>query len=119
MALLDARSVWQFARTAGAKRKKAILEMFRIRFPRAQRKLRLRNGAPGEIRTPDLTLRRRSLYPAELRARELILAVIKTGVLGSKDFLQLVTALARRKFLFELPCFCSSRELFLVHQSPR
>src|SRR3954447_3215747 len=25
-------------------------------------------GAPGEIRTPDLTLRRRSLYPAELRA---------------------------------------------------
>ena len=26
-------------------------------------------GAPGEIRTPDLTLRRRSLYPAELRAR--------------------------------------------------
>ena len=29
------------------------------------------NGAPGEIRTPDLTLRRRSLYPAELRARSL------------------------------------------------
>src|ERR1035437_2596480 len=28
-----------------------------------------RYGAPGEIRTPDLTLRRRSLYPAELRAR--------------------------------------------------
>jgi hypothetical protein len=28
-------------------------------------------GAPGEIRTPDLTLRRRSLYPAELRARSL------------------------------------------------
>ena len=27
------------------------------------------HGAPGEIRTPDLTLRRRSLYPAELRAR--------------------------------------------------
>src|ERR1700722_5580336 len=27
------------------------------------------DGAPGEIRTPDLTLRRRSLYPAELRAR--------------------------------------------------
>ena len=26
-------------------------------------------GAPGEIRTHDLTLRRRSLYPAELRAR--------------------------------------------------
>jgi hypothetical protein len=29
------------------------------------------HGAPGEIRTPDLTLRRRSLYPAELRARKL------------------------------------------------
>src|ERR1700733_11684650 len=29
------------------------------------------DGAPGEIRTPDLTLRRRSLYPAELRARNL------------------------------------------------
>src|ERR1017187_8041257 len=29
------------------------------------------HGAPGEIRTPDLTLRRRSLYPAELRARSL------------------------------------------------
>src|SRR2546427_12626242 len=31
---------------------------------------RLKYGAPGEIRTPDLTLRRRSLYPAELRARD-------------------------------------------------
>jgi hypothetical protein len=30
----------------------------------------LRNGAPGEIRTPDLLLRRQSLYPAELRARQ-------------------------------------------------
>src|SRR5205814_140284 len=29
----------------------------------------LKNGAPGEIRTPDLLLRRQSLYPAELRAR--------------------------------------------------
>ena len=26
-------------------------------------------GAPGEIRTPDLLLRRQPLYPAELRAR--------------------------------------------------
>ena len=26
------------------------------------------SGAPGEIRTPDLMLRRHSLYPAELRA---------------------------------------------------
>jgi hypothetical protein len=29
----------------------------------------LKTGAPGEIRTPDLLLRRQSLYPAELRAR--------------------------------------------------
>ena len=29
----------------------------------------LKNGAPGEIRTPDLLLRRQSLYPPELRAR--------------------------------------------------
>ena len=27
------------------------------------------SGAPGEIRTPDLLLRRQSLYPSELRAR--------------------------------------------------
>ena len=27
------------------------------------------DGAPGEIRTPDLQLRRLPLYPAELRAR--------------------------------------------------
>ena len=27
-------------------------------------------GAPGEIRTPDLLLRRQPLYPAELRARD-------------------------------------------------
>src|SRR5438270_6575999 len=79
MALLDARSFWQFARTTGANRKKAILEMFRIRVRRAQRKLRLRNGAPGEIRTPDLTLRRRSLYPAELRARSLIIPSAELG----------------------------------------
>src|SRR6185312_14884306 len=29
----------------------------------------LKSGAPGEIRTPDLLLRRQSLYPSELRAR--------------------------------------------------
>jgi hypothetical protein len=31
----------------------------------------LKSGAPGEIRTPDLQLRRLPLYPAELRARNL------------------------------------------------
>jgi hypothetical protein len=33
------------------------------------RRIKKKNGAPGEIRTPDLMLRRHSLYPAELRAR--------------------------------------------------
>ena len=28
------------------------------------------NGAPGEIRTPDLLIRSQSLYPAELRAHK-------------------------------------------------
>src|ERR1700722_7087308 len=37
----------------------------------ASRKL-LKSGAPGEIRTPDLLLRRQSLYPSELRARRSI-----------------------------------------------
>ena len=32
---------------------------------------RRETGAPGEIRTPDLMLRRHSLYPAELRARSI------------------------------------------------
>ena len=36
--------------------------------PRKLRREGGKSGAPGEIRTPDLTLRRRSLYPAELRA---------------------------------------------------
>src|SRR5580658_6977916 len=31
-------------------------------------KAKRENGAPGEIRTPDLLLRRQSLYPSELRA---------------------------------------------------
>ncbi len=30
-------------------------------------------GGPGEIRTPDLTVRSRSLYPTELRAPKIIL----------------------------------------------
>src|SRR5258708_715452 len=36
---------------------------------------RLRNGAPGAIRTRDLSLRRRILYPAELRAHIRIVAL--------------------------------------------
>jgi hypothetical protein len=39
------------------------------------------NGAPGEIRTPDLMLRRHSLYPAELRARTFrILRIASTAI---------------------------------------
>jgi hypothetical protein len=33
-------------------------------------------GAPGVIRTPDLLVRSQTLYPTELRARELIIASI-------------------------------------------
>ena len=33
-----------------------------------------RNGAPGEIRTPDLLVRSQALYPTELRARTFDLA---------------------------------------------
>jgi integrase len=36
-----------------------------------------KSGAPGEIRTPDLLLRRQSLYPAELRAR--LVEIIHAG----------------------------------------
>jgi hypothetical protein len=35
----------------------------------------LKNGAPGEIRTPDLQLRRLPLYPAELRAHTSVSSV--------------------------------------------
>jgi hypothetical protein len=33
----------------------------------------LRNGAPGEIRTPDPLVRSQMLYPAELRARFVVI----------------------------------------------
>src|SRR5580698_9643465 len=36
-------------------------------------KAKRKSGAPGEIRTPDLLLRRQSLYPSELRAPAVIL----------------------------------------------
>jgi hypothetical protein len=37
----------------------------------------LKNGAPGEARTPDPLLRRQTLYPAELRARRADLLILK------------------------------------------
>ena len=43
-----------------------------------------RHGAPGEIRTPDLLLRRQSLYPAELRARRLALIKVNTDFKGAE-----------------------------------
>ncbi len=46
---------------------------------RNKRKL-LKNGAPGEIRTPDRPVRSRVLYPAELRAQYLV--VDYTAALG-------------------------------------
>ena len=49
--------------------------------------MREESGAPGEIRTPDLLLRRQPLYPAELRARTFVselYASFFTFDLGSK-----------------------------------
>ena len=40
-----------------------------VRIFRSSRSRKGKSGAPGEIRTPDLLLRRQSLYPTELRAR--------------------------------------------------
>src|ERR1700722_20338655 len=45
-------------------------------------KAKRKSGAPGEIRTPDLLLRRQSLYPSELRAHAT--RVVYTG--GSRGF---------------------------------
>ena len=39
-----------------------------------------KSGAPGEIRTPDLMLRRHPLYPAELRARYMKIIHVERGV---------------------------------------
>ena len=42
-----------------------------------KRRADLINGAPGAIRTPDLVLRRHTLYPAELRARRAVPLILK------------------------------------------
>jgi hypothetical protein len=42
-----------------------------IILSRGWRRICNTHGAPGEIRTPDLLLRRQSLYPSELRAHKL------------------------------------------------
>lgn len=47
----------------------------------------MKNGAPGEIRTPDNLLRRQMLYPAELQAHVLITAaLIMVGAEGFEGF---------------------------------
>jgi hypothetical protein len=40
------------------------------------------NGAPGEIRTPDLTVRSRSLYPTELRAQLRIISLAANQIIN-------------------------------------
>ena len=42
-----------------------------------------KNGAAGEIRTPDLVLRRHALYPSELQPRRFIYIMGKDGAHGS------------------------------------
>src|SRR5438876_5366704 len=44
---------------------------------KVKRRADLINGAPGAIRTPDLVLRRHTLYPAELRARRAVPLILK------------------------------------------
>jgi hypothetical protein len=51
-------------------------------FTLTGKRLRKESGAPGEIRTPGLLLRRQPLYPAELRAHTTW--VVYTG--GSRGF---------------------------------
>ena len=46
-------------------------------FSSMQPRMKDKPGAPGEIRTPDLLLRRQPLYPAELRAQTFIWNIIR------------------------------------------
>jgi hypothetical protein len=50
---------------SGARKREPAAEIPSSRF---KRRIWQKSGAPGEIRTPDLLLRRQSLYPTELRA---------------------------------------------------
>ena len=49
-----------------------------------------KNGAPGEIRTPDLLLRRQPLYPAELRAR-----TVSTVYMGKGNSFNVILSASR------------------------
>src|ERR1700731_315349 len=51
-----------------------------------------KNGAPGEIRTPDLLLRRQPLYPAELRAR-----TVSTVYMGKGNSFNVACSVIRNK----------------------
>ena len=51
-----------------------------------------KNGAPGEIRTPDLLLRRQPLYPAELRAR-----TVSTVYMGKGNSFNVACSVIRKK----------------------
>ena len=89
-----------------------------------------KNGAPGEIRTPDLMLRRHSLYPAELRARSLKDTALgleprtarqarQFSVRNAQNSLQLVAAPARLQESLAPESIGQAREFFLVDQNPR
>ena len=62
---------WRARRDSNLSRLAGVSEAgARRRNPERKRRITASiSGAPGEIRTPDLMLRRHSLYPAELRAR--------------------------------------------------
>src|SRR5208283_3782493 len=76
-----------------------------------------RSGAPGEIRTPDLMLRRHSLYPAELRARSIRIAHF-AFLNGIQEFLAAYHVNAVSRFAqfatcstWKLPSTCFSRSV--------
>jgi hypothetical protein len=62
------------------------------------------SGAPGEVRTPDLVLRRHTLYPSELRARSLH-PVEFPGQLAKPRFSLAASFHSTSVSAFILPCF--------------
>ena len=67
---LNSAKIWRARRDSNLSRLAGVSEAGACwQNPERSRGIRGESGAPGEIRTPDLQLRRLPLYPAELRAR--------------------------------------------------
>ena len=63
---------------------------------------RLKNGAPGEIRTHDLRLRRATLYPAELRAHNWRIVARKATDSNCSDSLALYLGYFLTQFMIQM-----------------